>query len=275
MHMLASTFLAQAFGLLPPRVAIRMGRWAGRRFLKHFLRAHIMAENLRVVTGRDNPALLNNVAETVGGLAASLPHLGNILQNRRDASLTVRGAEALPQGAAIFVGAHVKNWEIDALALVKAGRPALIVYSAPRRKWVDDILQRLRENASSDLAFVEKNKALRACITHLQNGGSLGLIVDQRTESGHDVTFFGQTARFTHLPARLALRFNCPIIPLQGEGDDARAQYVIRFMQPILPQGKTEQEITQEMATAIEGMIAKDPGEWFCNKYRWPKVENR
>lgn len=270
----AAILVAKAVGLLPPRAAIRLGRFVGRRFLRRILRAHIMAENLRVATGAYDPALLNTLAESIGGLAASLPHLGNILQNRRGASLTVLGAQTLPPGAVIFVGAHVKNWEVETLALVKAGKPALIVYSAPRRKWVDETLQRLRENASSDLAFVEKNKALRACITHLQNGGSLGLIVDQRTESGHDVTFFGKTARFTHLPARLALRFNCPIVPLQGVGDDANAQFAIRFCEPILPEGKTELEITQEMATAMEKIIARDPGEWFCNKYRWPKEKS-
>jgi lauroyl/myristoyl acyltransferase len=60
-----------------------------------------------------------------------------------------------------------------------------------------------------------------------------------------------------------------------GESGKARAQFVIRFTNLILPYGKTELEITQEMATAIESMIAKDPGEWFCNKYRWPKVKDK
>ena len=50
---------------------------------------------------------------------------------------------------------------------------------------------------------------------------------------------------------------------------------MIRFTNLILPYGKTELEITQEMATAIESMIAKDPGERFCNKYRCPKVKNK
>ncbi|MDP4822862.1 MAG: lysophospholipid acyltransferase family protein [Aestuariivirgaceae bacterium] len=267
--------LSRVLAALPPRMAIRVGRWAGRHFLRRFLKPHIIRENQRNAFGHDDPALLATVLESFGGIAASIPHLRNILEGRRGASLTVLGAENLPPGATIFVGAHVKNWEVGTLAMVKAARPALFVYSALSRPWADALLQRLRCAAADSLAFVEKDKALRACITHLQNGGSLGLVIDQRTDSGHHVEFFGRKARFTHMPARLALRFNCPIIPLQGVGDDADAQFVVRFLQPILPQGKTELQITREMAGAIEGIIAQDPGECFCNKRRWPKEKKK
>lgn len=267
--------LARLLAILPPRVSIRFGRWAGRHFLGRFLKLDVVRKNLSIAYGADHPEYLDSVVESFGGVAGSLPHLRNILEDRRGASLTVVGADSVPPGAAIFVGAHVKNWEVGTLAMVKAGRPALFVYSALSRPWANTLLQRLRMAAADNLQFVEKEKSLRACISHLQKGGSLGLVIDQRTESGHEVDFFGRKACFTHLPARLALRFNCPIVPLQGIGDDANAKFVARFLEPIWPQGKTEEQITQEMAKAIEGIIAQDPGEWFCNKRRWPKEKKK
>ena len=49
----------------------------------------------------------------------------------------------------------------------------------------------------------------------LKQGTSVGLIVDQRVDSGEPVRFFGRDMLTSITPAQLALRFDCDLIPIQ------------------------------------------------------------
>lgn len=254
---------APPFSLVP---AIRIGHFIGRHFAmrfwlkeKNFRRNHAIA-----FPGRDADADIRAAAAQFVSVAATIPYLRAIAARR---ALRLEGARSIPAGPVIFLGAHVGNWELGPVALSLAGRPVLNVYSGLRPRWLDRLVLRMRALPGMD--FVEKRHAPRAAIAHLAGGGSLGLVIDQRTTGGHDVIFFGHSARFTHLPARLALRFGVPLVMLEDVSDaDGLA---VRFHPPIMPAGLAETEITQRIATMVESIICRNPGRWFCNKRRWPR----
>ncbi len=266
---LAGRLLLGFFGLLPPNVALKLGRWLGRHFGMRLLRQKNFQRNFAIAfPEQSTDALVQEAAAHFGAVAAFYPHLRNLREGKRGASLELEGWEHVPEGPAIFIGAHVKFWEAGPLALERTGKRQLMIYSSLGVRWLAHLLQAYREQGAN-VAFVEKADALRACLEHLKAGGSLGLLMDQRTDSGLDVPFFGRPARFTHLPARLALRFNLPIIPMQ-DLSDGTARMRARFLSPLYPQGKTELQITAELASIIETIIRQNPGQWFCNKRRWP-----
>ena len=100
----------------------------------------------------------------------------------------------------------------------------------------------------------------------------VALLVDQNVISGIDVEFFGRPTRLTHLPGRMALKFGCPIIPAEAVRLGPGHLKAV-FHEPIWPGGQAgenaAQELTQRMASVIEGCIRRHPDEWFCNKRRW------
>ena len=53
----------------------------------------------------------------------------------------------------------------------------------------------------------------RAAYAHLLKGGHLGLLVDQKLDTGLSVPFFGHDAMTMDALASFALKFRCPVIP--------------------------------------------------------------
>jgi KDO2-lipid IV(A) lauroyltransferase len=110
----------------------------------------------------------------------------------------------------------------------------------------------------------------------MKEGGSIGLLVDQRVKRGVEIDFFGRPAIFTDLPARLAMKFNCPIIPIEAMRLDPRHCQVM-IHEPIWPgEDRGEhavRDLTQQMVSVIEDSIRKRPGEWYSDKARWRKPD--
>jgi KDO2-lipid IV(A) lauroyltransferase len=106
----------------------------------------------------------------------------------------------------------------------------------------------------------------------MKKGESIGLLVDQRVKRGVKVSFFGNPTIFTDLPARLAIKFKCPIIPIEAvRTGPGHCQVMIH--EPIWPDEKRGKQaisdLTQQITRVIEDSIRKRPGEWHCNKARW------
>jgi KDO2-lipid IV(A) lauroyltransferase len=103
------------------------------------------------------------------------------------------------------------------------------------------------------------------------------MVMDRRVEEGGKaVRFFGRDKPATLLPAKLALKFNCDLVPVQVERlQDAR--FKVTFHPPIRPTqataGEDEQalDMTQQIHEHFERWIQANPGEWFCSKRVWPR----
>ena len=248
---------------------------------KTFLKTKNIKSNIRDVfpdmDGQSAEALTKEMVENFGRHIAEIAHIPAFRDARRGTSITVRipeGSSLEDHGPAINVGAHVGSWELAPLVLQRIGHPVTIIYTENVNRFVNKLLSRMREQTGAQ--YVEKSNALRACMKALEQGPSVGLLVDQRVPSGIYVDFFGRPTKMTRFPAMLAIRFNCPIIPIEvvrlGTG-----QMRVDFQDPIMPDGITgkpaELELTQRMAEAIEESIKRNAGSWFCSKLRWKAAD--
>jgi KDO2-lipid IV(A) lauroyltransferase len=96
---------------------------------------------------------------------------------------------------------------------------------------------------------------------------------DQRVDSGEPVPFFGCEAPTTISPAWLALKLNCPLIPVQIERT-GNARFRAVFHRPILTGGKPDEQtdplqVTEDLNHLFESWIRKRPDQWLCMKRRW------
>jgi KDO2-lipid IV(A) lauroyltransferase len=175
---------------------------------------------------------------------------------------------------AVFVSAHLANWEISAGAVAHLGIPLTVVYTRLQNRYLDRLLLRARQALGCGL--VERSNAARELVRCLKQGTSVGLIVDQRVDSGEPVPFFGRDMLTSITPAQLALRFDCDLIPVQVqrlkgarfriiihdavEADDKAADTHTRALQ-----------MTRKINGLFESWIRERPYEWMCSKRRWPK----
>jgi KDO2-lipid IV(A) lauroyltransferase len=170
------------------------------------------------------------------------------------------------------------NWELTAATAVALGVPLTVVYTPLTNPFIDRMLQRKRRSVGCN--FVAKKAASRRLLRDLQNGTSVGLLVDQVVHDGEPVTFFGRDALTSTTPARLALKFDCDLVPVEVERTGA-ARFRVTFHPPIKPGDAADDTQTRalQMTRAIneifETWIRKRPEQWICWKGRWPRKAKR
>ena len=215
-----------------------------------------------------------------GAVLAEQPHLASIAFNGSASAVEVITDEmAQPVLAgkqpAIYVTAHLGNWELAGLTLTDMGIPLSVVYSPQSNPFLDKIIQAKREFMGC--GFITKNKAVRQLVKELKAGRSVGLLPDQRVDNGEPVPYFGVDALTTTSPAWLAIRMKCPLIPVQVERiGPVKFRVIIHAPIDTCKDIDDSQqrlfEVTKKINNCFEQWINDDPEHWLCIKRRWPKV---
>jgi KDO2-lipid IV(A) lauroyltransferase len=175
---------------------------------------------------------------------------------------------------AVFVSAHFCNWEILAAAITRLGVPVTAVYTPLQNPWLDRILARQRCHLGCRL--IARDESMRPLLRELAAGRSIGLVMDQRVDSGTPIAFFGIDKLTTLIPARLALRRNCELVACMSERL-ADGRFRVTFFPPVTPEDPQADELVQaeQMSRKVnayfENWIRARPADWYCTKRRWPK----
>ncbi len=174
-----------------------------------------------------------------------------------------------PDGASFLMSAHLGFWEIpgQAVALYKGGFLAL---SRPLDN--PHLERQLRASRQRfGVRMVPKQGAARAMVAELRSGGRVFLLIDQRPgrEEAVEVPFFGRPARTTPVLARLARRFEVPVVPLFGFPRPG-GRYLVAAREPIAPEeGEDEIALTARYLAAVEAEVRRQPGLWMWMHRRW------
>jgi KDO2-lipid IV(A) lauroyltransferase len=263
---------------LPLPAAARVLSSMGRILAGRLTRQHTIRENLTKAFPEMTPEkverVARNVAANLGVVAAELCHIEEFRGGIANGTLTFDGGENLllaKNGPVIFVGTHQWNWEIAPLFYVENGVNITLIYANFGNELLDRTILAARKKTGAN--YLERRNAVRTGMNILEQGRSLAFLMDQRVKSGIAVSFFGRQSLMTSFPARLALRFRCPIVPIDMERRDGHRFHMF-FCRPIYPPAErgagAELQMTQAIATEFERIIRRSPETWFCNKRRWP-----
>ncbi|SLN76232.1 lysophospholipid acyltransferase family protein [Oceanibacterium hippocampi] len=224
---------------------------------------------------RDIAATTRAVWANLGAVLAEMPHLTELGPGQIE---IVNGelAQALAEAGkpAVFVLPHLGNWEVAALAAAMTGAPVNIAYTPQANPYLDRLAQRWRNAAGGN--WIGTRGGARAIARALSKGEIVGMLTDLRIDDGEPVPFFGREAMTTTVPARLALRFDAPLVPLRIERQpDWR--YRVVLSSPIEPDRSLGSDaaialdMTRRVNLLFEEWIAAAPGHWLCAKRRWPR----
>lgn len=260
----------------------RLGQWLGPRLRKH----REFRRNLELAFPEKTPAeidrLLTRVWGNAGAVFAEYTQLDTICRRQADERLEVvclADFDVLTGGGepAVVVTAHQANWEMVAAAMSRLGIPTAAPYSPLANPWLDAALRHWREPLGCRL--LPRDESIRPVVRELRAGNSYALVMDQRVDSGKPVPFFGMDKMTTLIPARLALRFDCELIPAQVERL-AGARFRVTLHPPI-PHGSDGDETDKALAMTrrvnehFEQWVRANPQDWFCSKRRWAKGQQR
>ena len=121
---------------------------------------------------------------------------------------------------------------------------------------------------------IPKGRAgMREIINKIKNNYSIALMVDQRVGEGIKVNFFNQLAQTTTIPAQLAVRFNCKLVPISlRRVENINFEMVVHEPYEVSKTGSDEQNtlnITLKINQIIEKMIINNPTQWLWSHNRW------
>jgi len=267
-------------GRRSPAEASALGRrllsWAGPKQPKQ---RHVV-RNLTLAFPDKPPDEIQRLAVQVwgnmGAIFAEYAQLETICRERLEVHIdpAIRTFREPASSQAVFVSAHFGNWELLAAAISQAGVPITAVFTPLQNPYLDAVLSRQRRHLGCHL--LPRDESMRPLIRELAHGRSIGLVMDQRVDSGRAIPFFGIDKLTTLIPARLALRHGAELVACRSDRlDDGR--FRVTFYAPIEPDHPGADEMTRavEMSRkvneAFESWIRDRPGDWYCTKRRWAK----
>ena len=260
------------------RFGNRLGAWVGPKLKR---KSAIFRSNLALafpeLGGDELDRLVAKAWGQAGRILAEYPHLETILREDDRLVIDIREPVATysdPAKPSMFVSAHLSNWEVVCSALAKMGIPNASLYSPPTNPLLDQMLLESRQALNCQL--LPRDNSARLLMRALKEGRSTGMVMDRRVDDGKPIRFFGHDKTSTLLPAKLALKHHCELVPVQVERlQDAR--YRIIFHPPLRPTNPGEDEnsqatdMIQQLHRQFEDWIRQRPEDWFCSKRLWPK----
>jgi KDO2-lipid IV(A) lauroyltransferase len=277
--------LLKLFRLLPVEQASALGAKGGAiigPLTKK--KTSIMEENFRIAFPEKSPHEIKHLIKAcwsnAGRILSEFPHLDHILEDRggqrieiiiRDPEMTFRDRSA----PAVVVGAHLSNWELIESALGQLGIDNTALYAPLSNPLLDRLL--LEYRAALNCELLPRDNCTRLLVERLNTGRTVGMVVDRPVGGDNAIPFFGRDKLTTTLPAKLALKFNCDLIPAQAERIKG-AHFRITFHPPLCPANpgdcKKDQalDMMRQLHQLFESWIRQRPEDWFCSTRVWPKV---
>lgn len=273
----------QVCAWLPPDKASALGRRTLAAIGPRLHKSSHMRNNLAVafpdLDDGERATLLRDVWGNTGAVFAEYPHIRTLCRRNFDAHFEVVSRQDLSpyregKKQGIFVTAHVGNWEVGAAPAIDLGMAVAVVYAPIRNPIVDRMLKRKRAALGCEL--LSRGDGLPNLMRALREGKSLGLVIDHRDDAGIPLPFFGLDKLTTVVPARLALRFDCDLIPTRVERLE-RARFRVTVYDPVRPDpgqasGKDQAiQMMIEINEIFEQWIRERPEQWLCTKRAWAK----
>jgi len=174
----------------------------------------------------------------------------------------------------LLFSAHYGNWEVGTYIAQKRG-----LKTAQITRFLNNPLTRCLVNAVhrriARKVIPKGPLGAKEIMKELKSGHHVSMLADQKMNDGMPAPFFGRDAMTAPAFARMALKFDCPIVPFQVIRIKGIKCKVIYYPPLVMPKGGTDQDkalsILKQMNDCIEGWIREHPEQWFWIHRRWPK----
>jgi KDO2-lipid IV(A) lauroyltransferase len=224
-------------------------------------------------------AIVLEMWDNLGRTVAEYPHLDKLSIKGTDPRIVIDGTAisnaAIAAGNGVmFASGHFGNWEIMPAVAMQLGYDGALVYRPQNNPYVDNWVVRQRGKLGPKEHIGKGARGTRRVFTLLRNAKSIFLLVDQKTNEGIPVTFFGRDAMTTPLPAALALKMGATLLPTSNERlKGARFKMRIREAVQITPSGNHDEDVralTAKITETIEQIVRERPSQWLWIHRRWP-----
>lgn len=265
-------------GLLPRRLARRLGIWGGlvwylvggprrRMARRHMARVLGPDAELAQATREVFRSYGRYWAETLWVRPRRIPEIRGALE--------ITGLEHLKKAAIDGTGVvialpHLGNWEAAALAGELAGIEIMAVAEKLGNASLTGWFTSVREQFGITIVLAGRG-AMKAIDEGIGRGAAVCLLCDRDLKGrGVKVNFFGETTTLPAGPATLALRTGAPM--LMGACYFTKTGHRLVLEPLTLPEGehRSIESATQRIADGLEHLIRAAPEQWHLLQPNWP-----
>ena len=271
------------FKIIGLRNASNLGSVLGKYFGPLFRSKHITKQNIKTGLGEMNlqkeSEIINDMWSNIGRTFAEYVFLKDFKFNRTNFNhMKINGVNHLDEikknnKPVIFYTAHLANFELMAMELDKFGIKCAAIYRPLNNFFLNPLMEYLRMKYICPNQIPKGRKGIREIIEKVKNGYSIALMVDQRVSEGPRAMFFNKLAHTTTIPAQLALKYNCKLVPIFLERKEG-VNFEMTVHEPYKIRKTDNQEedtknITLKINQVIEKMIISNPTQWIWSHNRW------
>lgn len=267
---------------LGPHRASNFGGWLVKRIAPLLSQNKTVKRNLRMAFPEWSQEKVDQIAaaswESVGRTAGELPHLPKInpYQGDRVEVVHPERLDAIEQAdrGAVLISGHFANWEVMAAVICRRPVDCLVTYRALNNPHIDRRINKVRHDYGIGV-LTPKGLGTRELMRALSAGRAVAIMNDQKFNKGLAVPFFGHDAMTAPGPARLALKYDVPLVPVSTvRTGPARFRTTIHETikpEPGLEGDEAVRDCVEKITRFIEAQIRANPEQWFWQHRRWPK----
>ncbi|WP_410000517.1 lipid A biosynthesis lauroyl acyltransferase [Mesorhizobium sp. SP-1A] len=273
--------------LLPPDSALNFADRVARRIGPLVSRNRVALDNLRQAYPEKSEDEIKAIASDMWGnmarLAAEYIFLDQLFDY--DPKATVHGRVEVSDASIerferiagedrphiVFTG-HLGNFELLPVAAATFGMKITALFRPPNNPYLADYILSTRRSNMGGL-LPSHTGASFALASVLENGGNIGVLVDQKFTRGVETTFFGRKCQSNPVLGMLARQFDCDVYParcVRLPGNRFRLEIEEKLDLPRGPRGNVDVAATTQMlADVVERWMREDPGQWMWFHKRW------
>ena len=271
------------FKIIGLKNASNLGAILGKFIGPLFRSKDIIKKNIKIGLGEINEQkeseIINDMWSNIGRTFAEYIFLKDFKFNRTNFDhMKINGTNYLDEikrnnESVIFYSGHFANFELMAMELDKFGIKCAAIYRPLNNFFLNPIMEYLRIKYICPNQISKGRMGMREIIAKVKNSYSIALMVDQRVSEGPRTLFFNKPAHTTTIPAQLALKYNCKLVPISLERKEgANFEMTVHIPYKIQKTGNDEEDtknITNKINQIIEKMILRNPKQWIWTHNRW------
>ena len=222
----------------------------------------------------DRKSIINNMWGNYGRILSEYVYLKQFKKNNFNQFIEIEGLNYLNEiknnnEQVVFISGHFNNFELMAMEIEKAGINLCAIYRPLNNPFLNIIMEKIRKNYICKNQIKKGKSGTRDLLNLFKENFSVALMIDQRVSEGEDIKFFNRSAKTTTIPAQLAKKYGCSIVPVYIERIK-KLHFKLYFNKPIKFDDKFSiEQISLELNKILEKMILKKPDQWIWSHNRW------
>ena len=275
--------LFSIFKIIGLKNASNLGSLIGKNVGPFFRSKNITKENIKLGLGSINKdkekEIIDGMWSNIGRTFSEYVFLKDFKFNKTKFShMKINGVDNLNKiknsnKPVIFFSGHFANFELMAMEFDKSGIKTAAIYRPLNNFFLNPLMEYLRMKYICPTQIPKGRAGMREIINRIKAGYSVALMMDQRVSEGQKVSFFNRPAFTTTIPAQLALKYDCELVPIFLERkENISFEMTIHEPYKIEKTGNDNEDTTNiilKINQIIEKMILKNPKQWIWSHNRW------